>query len=132
LISGALASIVLGWWLLIGGVVVWLMPATAGAHPTPSNRFAVVPAQTAHIYQPGVASRPVVATRAGLDTLQRTLRETDEQPIENADAIPEWIVIGQDETVRIVAINGVTVQVELLEGAYAGRFVWLEVQNLSP
>ena len=130
--GSALTLVVVGSWLLLGGVIVSLMPGQADAAPTPSSRFVVLPGQAARIRQPGVPSRPVLASHAGLDRFQHTMRVSDEQPIEDAFAVADLIAIGDGQAVRIVAVDGTTVQVELLDGAYAGHLTWLDVQDLDP
>ena len=129
-IGSALALVVIGWWLLLGGAVLWLIPREASA--TPSIPFAAIPGQAARIHQPGMPSRSILASRLGLDRFQHRIRQSDEQPIEDAFTASEWITISHGLAVRIAAIDGVTAQVELLEGTYVGHLAWLEMRDLAP
>jgi hypothetical protein len=128
--GSALTLIVVGWWLALGGAVVWLMhEPTASATSTPS---ALAPEQMARIHQPGMPSWPIPVSRAGFDAFQRGVRESDEAAIEEAFTISEWIDARHGQAVRIITVDGDAVQVELLEGTYAGRQAWLKARNLSP
>jgi hypothetical protein len=115
---------VLGWWLILGGVIVWLM-----LEPTVS---AAAEGRIASIHQVGLPRLPVPVSRAGFDAFQRGVRESDEDAIENAFAVSEWIHVTPGQEVGIVAIDGDATEVEVLDGPYVGRRAWLKARNLGP
>jgi hypothetical protein len=120
----ALASIVVVWWLLLGVVVVRLMP-----EPTASAQSK---GHIARIHQVGLRQLPIPASRAGFDAFQRGIRESDEASIEDAFAISEWIYVTPGQEVRTVTIDGDAVEIEVLDGPYAGRRAWLDTKNVRP
>jgi hypothetical protein len=72
---------VVGWWLILGGVTLWLMP-----EPTAS---AAAEGQITRVHQVGLPSLPVPVSRAGFDAFQRGVRESDEDAIEEAFTVSE-------------------------------------------
>jgi hypothetical protein len=128
--AGALAAVVISWWLLLGSAVTWLMPEPiASATPKP---FAAVPGQTARIHQPGIPSWPIPVERVAFDEARLGFQESDEVAIMHAFAAYEWIDASHDQLARIVTIDGDAIQIELLEGLYAGHRAWLKARNLAP
>jgi hypothetical protein len=127
--GGTPALIVIGWWLLLVGAIVWLMPEpTASATSTP---LAVMPGQMSRIHQPGMSSWPIPVERIAFEEAQLGFSEADEDAIMHAFATYEWIEATHDQLVRIVAIDPEAIQVEFLEGPYEGRQAWLKARNLS-
>ncbi|HZO29722.1 MAG TPA: hypothetical protein VFH48_27405 [Chloroflexota bacterium] len=128
--AGALAAVVIGWWLLLGSAVIWLMPEpVASATPKP---FAAVRGQTARIHQPGIPSWPIPVERVAFDEARLGFQESDEAAIMHAFAAYEWIEATHDQPVWIVTVDGDAIQIELLEGLYAGDRAWLKTRNLAP
>jgi hypothetical protein len=109
------------WWVLLGGVFVWLLP----------ERVAAAPGQRAYIRQPGIRDWPVPTTRLAFEEFQRGTRESDESAIEGAFAAAEWLTVNHGDEVQIVTMDGEIVEVELLDGWYAGRRVWLMRRQLT-
>src|SRR5215207_7528491 len=80
-----LVGVVVAWWLLLAGAVIWLSDEpTAAATPKP---FAAAPGEMARIYQPDVPVRPVAASRAGFDAYQRGIRDNNAVALEEAFAV---------------------------------------------
>jgi hypothetical protein len=127
--TGLVIAVVL-WWLLIGGAVALSLPSSARS--AVRGPLAIVPGQTAHIHQPGMPSWPVPVNRAGFDAFQRGARESDEAAMEEAFQVSAWISASHGQEVRIVAVDGDAVQIELLEGAYMGRRAWVKPRHLGP
>ena len=124
LAAGGLTVFVLVWWLILGGVVVWLMPETTAAE--------TVEGQIARVHQVGLPRLPVPVSRAGFDAFQRGVRESDEDAIEEAFTVSEWIHVTHGQEVQIVTIDGDAVEVEVLDGRYAGHRAWLKAKNVRP
>jgi hypothetical protein len=122
---------VVAWWLLLGGAIIWLMPEPTAAASS-SRGVAVVPGQTARIHQPGMTWWPVPVDRVGFDLFQRGSRESDERVITEAFEVSEWIEARHGQAVRVLAVDGDAIQVELLEGTFRGRRAWLVPRHLSP
>ena len=118
------------WWLLIGGAVALSLPSPARS--AAQGPLVAVPGQHARIHQPGMPSWPIPVSRAGFDAFQRGARESDEAVMDEAFQVSEWISASHGQEVRIVAVEGEAVQVELLEGAYAGRRAWVKPRHLGP
>jgi hypothetical protein len=124
LAAGGLTVFVLGWWTLLGGVFVWLMPEPT-ISATPKGRIA-------RVHQVGLPGLPVPLSRAGFDAFQRGVRESDADAIADAFAVSEWTPVTPGQEVRIVTIDGDAVEIEVLGGPYAGRTAWLKARNLQP
>ena len=117
------------WWLLIGGAVALSLPPPArSAAPRP---LIAAPGQTARIHQPGMPSWPIPVSRVGFDAFQRGVREGDEAVMDEAFQVSEWIEAAHGQRVRIIAVDGDVIQIELLEGTYAGRRAWVKPRNLG-
>jgi hypothetical protein len=128
--GSTLALVVVGWWLLLGGAIIWLMPEpTASATSTP---LAAMSGQMARIHQPGIPSWPIPVERVAFDEARLGFQESDEVAIMHAFAAYEWIDARHDQLARIVTIDGDATQIELLEGLYAGHRAWLKARNLAP
>jgi hypothetical protein len=86
----------------------------------------------ARIHQPGMPSWPIPAERSAFDSYQRGAQESNQDAIEEAFAGSEWLNASHGQLIRIVTVDGKTVQVEFLEGPYEGRRAWLKARNISP
>jgi hypothetical protein len=126
----SLTAIVLSWWVLIAVVTVQTLPAPLASASTAKTELAV--AQSARVDLPGLSSLPIPVERAAFDEAQRGFRESDEDAIEHAFTAYAWIEVSHRQAVRVVAIDGEAVEVELLEGRHAGRHGWLKTRQLSP
>jgi hypothetical protein len=124
LAAGGLTVFVLGWWLILGVVALWLTP-----EPTAS---ATEEGQIARVHQVGLPRLPVPVSRAGYDAFQRGVRGSDEDAIEEAFTVSEWIHVTHGQEVRIFAIDGDAIEIEILDGPYAGRRAWLKGKNVRP
>jgi hypothetical protein len=124
-----LAVLVLAWWVSIGTVVVATLPASVAS--APRREFVVAPGQTARIEQPGMTYWPIPADRAAFDEIRRGYQEGDEDAIERASRATTWLKVSHGEAVRVLAVDGEAVQVEMLDGASAGHRGWLLKRHLS-
>jgi hypothetical protein len=70
--------------------------------------------------------------RAAFDLAQRAYRESDEAMLEDAFSAYEWIAVTHRQEVLVVTVDGDVVEVELFDGAYAGRRGWLKAWELAP
>jgi hypothetical protein len=86
----------------------------------------------ARIKQPGIPNWPIPVERAAFDTYYRGARESDETAIDAAFEMSEWIEVSDRQPVRIVQVDGEAVQVELVDGAFAGRRGWVKPRHLAP
>jgi len=123
-----LTVVVATWWLVVGAVVVAMLPAPAESASTLS--FAVTPGRTARINQPGIPVWVIPVERAAYEEYQRGFQESDEL-IEHAFTVFAWIEVSHHDVVRVVAVDGEAVQVELLEGRSGGRRGWLRTRHLD-
>jgi len=115
--------------MLVGGALMLTMPAPAESAAT---GFSVADGKRAHVSIPGVRTLPVAVERPAHETFYRGARESDEDAIEAAFAMSEWIEVADGQAVRILAVDGEASQIELLEGPYAGRRAWLKTRRLGP
>lgn len=127
--AAGLPLLLVTWWIVIGGFVAVMMPPPAA--PSVLAASYVADGRTARVYLPGAPSLPVPAERAALEAFQRGVRESDEAAIELAFAISEWLPVAHGQQVKITALDGAMIQVELLEGPNLGRRVWLMRRNLA-
>jgi hypothetical protein len=122
--------VVVVWWLLVAGAVVSTLPAPARSAPTVGMSLA--PGRTARIYLPGMPDLPIPVDRGAFDEAQRGFRESNEQLIDRAFSMSEWIKVARDQRVLILTVDGEAVQIELLDGTNSGRRGWLKPSNLAP
>jgi type IV secretory pathway protease TraF len=125
----ALTIVVLTWWLVVGTVVVSMLSAPAASAPTMS--FAVAPGRTARINQPGIPVWVIPVERAAYDEYQRGFQESNEELIEHAFTVFAWIEVSHHDAVRVVAVDGEAVQIELLDGRSGRRQGWLKTRHLD-
>jgi hypothetical protein len=124
LAAGGLTVVVLGWWLILGGAALWLIP-----EPTVS---AAAKGRIVRVHQVGLPRLPVPVSRAGYDAFRRGVRECDEDAIEEAFTVSEWISVTPGQEVAIVTVDEGAIEIELLDGPYAGRRAWLDTKNVKP
>ena len=86
----------------------------------------------ARIRQPGIPNWPVPTSRLAFDEFQRGARESDGSAIEHAFEVSEWIAVNHDDAVRVVAIDGEVVEIELLAIPHVGRHAWVLRHQLTP
>jgi hypothetical protein len=125
-----LAAMVMIWWLLLATATVQLLPAPVAS--APKGGPGVPSGRTARVHLPGLSSLPIPVDRAAFDEAQRGFKEGDEEAIEYVFTAYVWIEGSHGQAVRVVTIDGEAVEVELLEGRYAGRRGWLKTRHLSP
>src|SRR5215212_7447691 len=122
--------LVAAWWLLLAGV------ATAAlSSPVPSAATGapvLLPGHHARIAQRGVRDWPIPTSRAAHDEFQRSIAEDNEAMMDNAFVIAEWVAVNHGDLVRVLAVDGEVVEIELLEGGYAGHRAWLKQRQLTP
>ena len=91
-----------------------------------------MPGVQAHVTLPGMKALPIPVSRLGFDTANRGFAESDEDAIEFAFAVSEWIEVSDRTAVRIVTVDGDAVQIEILDGPWAGRQGWVKPRQLGP
>jgi hypothetical protein len=116
-------------WLLILGLLALALPAPSAA--AQRDMAVLVAGSTAHIVQPGMTDWPIPVDRRAFDEYQRGSLESDDEAIDHAFAAFEWIKVRDGQAVRIVEVDVGAVQIELLEGASAGRHGWLQPRHLT-
>jgi hypothetical protein len=124
-----LTIVVVTWWLLIAGAVVPAMPAPVASSPKTGSGPAV--GQAARVNLPGLDWLPIPVDRTAFDESQRGYRESDEDAIEHAFTAYEWIRVSHGQAVRVVAVDGEAIEVELLDGGHAGRRGWVKSRQLT-
>jgi hypothetical protein len=125
------ALVVVLWWLLLGGVVLLTVGPDRAASAR-KNEVVLAPGVTAHIKQPGIRHWPIPVERAAFETYYRGARESDEAAIDEAFEMSEWIEAADGQVVRIVEVVGEAIQVEELDGPFAGRRGWVKPRHLAP
>src|SRR5262245_58964473 len=116
------AVVVIGWWMVLAATVTLLLPAPAAS--APGAWFRPLPGSRAHLWQPGMTWLPVPVSRLAFDAAQRGFAESDEDAIEFAFSVSEWIPVSHGTDVRIVTVDGEAVEIEMLKGPSAGRRGW--------
>lgn len=124
-----LTIVVVTWWLLIAGVVVPALPAPAAS--APKTRPVLAVGLTVPVHLPGMDWLPIPVDRAAFDESQRGYRESDGDAIEHAFTAYEWVRISHGQAVRVISIDGETIEIELLDGTYAGRRGWVKTRQLT-
>lgn len=124
------AGVVIGWWIALAAIVTLLLAAPAAS--SPGAIYRPMPGVKAHIKQPGMRSWPIPVSRLGFDAYNRGFAESDEDAIEFAFAVSEWIEVTDRTPVRIVTVDGEAVQIEILDGPWSGRQGWVKPRHLGP
>jgi hypothetical protein len=123
-------ALVVTWWLLIAGVIIQVAPSPAAS--SPSTLSSPTPGQRARIHQPGIPHWPIPVEREAFDQFSRGTRESDEDAIDRAFKISDWMPVEHGQAVVIIEVDGEAVHVELLEGPNVGHRGWLRPRNLRP
>lgn len=130
LVSAAVAA----WWLVVGVAVVTMLPAAAASSTGVATAAADGPLM--HVHLPGLASSPVpfpaFVGRAGYDAARQGFDLSDEDLIDATFANHDWVTVLHGQAVRIVRRDGEAVEVELVDGAFAGRRAWLSARQVAP
>ena len=122
--------LVAAWWLLIAGAVVAALPSPVLSSAT--GGLLLLPGHHARIAQRGIRDWPIPTSRVAYDTFQRGVAESDEDAVDDAFAIAEWVGVNYGDAVLVMAIDGAVVEIKLLEGGYAGQHAWLQRRQLTP
>lgn len=124
-----LTVVVVTWWLAIGAVIASMLPIPALSARQPG--FVVAVGRSARINQPGIPVWVIPVERAAYDEYHRGVQESNDEMIEHAFTTFAWIEVSHHDAVRVVAVDGEAVQVELLEGRSGGRRGWLKTRQLD-
>ena len=127
--TAALGLAVAAWWLLIVGSVVGTVPAPAVVAQIPDF---VSPGRSVQISVSPRVRWSIPVSRAEFDAYNLAVDMRDETALDSSYAATEWIPVADLEIVRIVQVDGEAVQVELQDGAFAGRRGWLKARQLRP
>src|SRR5689334_10143130 len=85
-----LAVVVVAWWLLIAGLVSPMLPSPVSSATTGAP---LAPGYRARIAQRGIRDWPVPTSRAAFDEFHRGFAAADEDAIDNAFRITEWVAV---------------------------------------
>jgi hypothetical protein len=122
--------LVVAWWVLIAGAVAATLPSPVRSATT--GGLLLLPGHHARIAQRGIRDWPIPTSRVAYDTFQRGVAESDEDTVDDAFAIAEWVGVNYGDAVLVMAIDGAVVEIKLLAGGYAGRHAWLQRRQLTP
>ena len=125
---GGVAVIVATWWLLISGSIALAAPMPAARDQLPD--LAVAPGGLAHIHAPPLVAWSIPVNRQEFEAYNLAFAMDEDAALEAAIAATEWIAVTQGQEVRVIQIDGAATQVELLDGADAGRRGWLLTRHL--
>ena len=117
------------WWLLIAGSIAGTLPAPVAVAQTPEF---VTPGSLVQVSAPPRVRWSIPVSRVEFDAYNVAFDMGDEAALEASLAATEWLPVADLEVVRVVQVDGVAVQVEILAGAFAGRRGWLKVRQLRP
>jgi hypothetical protein len=121
---------VTAYWMVMFVVVMHTMPAPARAARTSGHAF--VPGDLVTVYAPPLKAWPIPTDRATFDAYRSAVAADDEGALTQLVGRSGWLPVSDRERVRIVAVDGSVVQVEVLDGPHAGGRGWLLAQQLSP
>ena len=82
--------------------------------------------------QDQMSSEQIEDIMAAISEMGVNIVESDEEAIEFAFAASEWIEVSDRTAVRIVTVDGEAVQIEILDGPWAGRQGWVNPRQLGP
>jgi len=125
-----LAVVVVAWWVLIAGAVLVTLPSPVSSAATGAPLL--MPGHHARIAQRGIRDWPIPTSRLAYDRFQRGVAESDEAAVDDAFAMAEWVAVNHGDLVRVLAVDGEVVEIQLLEGGYAGHRAWLKQRQLTP
>jgi hypothetical protein len=131
-VGAATAAVVLGvtaWWLLIVASIAGTVPAPPVLAQIPEF---VSPGRSVEISAPPRVTWSTPVSRAEFDAYNLAFDMDDEAALESSFAATEWIPVADQQVVRIIQVDDMVVQVEVLDGAFAGRRGWLKARQLRP
>jgi hypothetical protein len=115
-------------WLAIFGAIEFTMPSRA----LPSNGIDIEPGYSAHLRPLPAPEWSIPANRLDFDAYNLALDRDDEMAIARISAVSEWLPVRAYQEVLVVLVEGDTIQIELLDGPYAGHRGWLKRQQIVP
>jgi hypothetical protein len=118
------------WWLLVAAVLFFALPAPTSSELREAPHR-LIGQQQARVHLPAMRDLPVPTSRLAFDEFQRGVRESDEAAIDAAFEMAEWVAVNHGDDVHVVAFDGETVEIELLEGSYTGRHAWVLRRQLT-
>jgi hypothetical protein len=119
---------VLAWWLVVFEVIMPLMPALVETVGTPAH--AITPGRWAYIDAPSLQAWPIPTDREIYEGYKRAQLTDDPDVVTGVIARSEWVPVANRDAVRVLAVDGDAVRVQLLEGQSVGRRGWVEVRQL--
>ena len=97
-----------------------------------SPTFGIESGQPAHIDAPGLVAWAIPSSRQEFDLYRLVADLADDDALEIAFAVTDWVAVADRQVVRVSQIDGGAAEVEVLDGVYAGRRGWLPARRLLP
>ena len=125
-----LSTVVIPWWLLLGGAIAWIMPEQiATVAPTPARIEAGMTVRISAANSPPFA---IARDRAGLDAMRLGESALSESMTTSSFTSFVWIDVEHGQTAYVIEIDGDAVHIELLDGEHAGERAWIRDGALAP
>ena len=86
-----------------------------------SPTFGIESGQPAHIDAPGLVAWAIPSSRQEFDLYRLVADLADDDALEIAFAVTDWVAVADRQVVRVSQIDGGAAEVEVLDGVYAGR-----------
>jgi hypothetical protein len=126
-----LTIVVVTWWLLLGGALVWVLPERV-ATAAPTFPVAVAVGMIVRVSQPSGLPLSLTRDRTNFETMRQAVASKDEDAALRGFATFEWIDVEDGQIARVLVVDRDAVQIELLEGKYAGESAWILRSVLRP
>jgi hypothetical protein len=125
-----LTIMVVVWWLLLGGSIIWIMP---GPIVTAEPALGVVMAgETVRIAQSGGTPLPAARDRASFNAMRLAIAARYEDGATESVAEVESVDVEAGQTARVLMVDGDAVLIELLDGDHIGELAWVRSGVLRP
>jgi hypothetical protein len=125
-----LTIVVVVWWLLLGGSIIWIMP---GPIVTAAPTLGVVTAgETVRIAQSGGQPLPAARDRSSFNAMRLALAARYEGGATESGTEIESVDLEAGQTARALMVDGDAVLIELLDGDHIGELAWVRSGALRP
>lgn len=125
-----LTILVVVWWLLLGGSIIWIMPGhIVTAAPTSS---AISAGTTVRVTQSGSRAVSAARDRASFTAMRVAAAARYEEGASDGVPAIESIEIDDGQIARVLMVDGDAVMIELLDGGHSGELAWIRSGALRP
>jgi hypothetical protein len=118
------------WWLLVSGIIAIMITTTEPAGEADAVFY--IPGQDAHLVAGHLGSWLIPSNHATFDDHQGRVLAGRGRIFTDAISQPGWIRVVEGPAIRVIAVVGDAVEIELLESPGTGGRGWIHMVYLRP